>query len=134
MAAAGRRRGPARGAAPPVGPLERRSSHRGRRHRRSRRCPAHHRRGATWRPIAYLWGYVTAIDFPTARDGFVVLLDPVRSTWDLVASDNGGRSWSVRAALPGHGPRARSASGRKWFVDGVAVEGLGADHVRHVRV
>ena len=58
-------------------------------------------RGATWRPIAELRGYVTAIDFPTTRDGFVVLLDPVRNTWDLVASVNGGLSWSLRASLPG---------------------------------
>ena len=75
-------------------------------------------RGATWRPIADLRGYVTAIDFPTIRDGFAVLLDPVRSTWDLVASDNGGRSWSVRAVLPGRGrgPGAPQGVSGLWMV------------------
>ena len=88
-------------------------------------------RGATWRPIADLRGYVTAIDFPTARDGFVVLLDPVRGTWDLVASDNGGHDWSVRAALPGRGrgPGAPQGVSGLWMVSpskGLALTTSGA--------
>lgn len=68
--------------------------------------------GVTWSALAELPGEVTAIDFPTVDNGFLVLLNPVADTWQLEVSADGGRHWRPRGRLPA--PR----------VPGLEVEGV----------
>jgi photosystem II stability/assembly factor-like uncharacterized protein len=56
--------------------------------------------GASWSALADLPGTITDMEFLNPLDGFVVLNDPVRGTWQLAATTDGGRRWARRGPFP----------------------------------